>query len=304
MSVNPSSPVSDASNASSRPGLSRKARFWIGLLLAVIIPVVAGVLLWLAYRALFPNNQRLVVNSVRLAGDSGYWSPSRPDDRQARLDDVIGTLNIEPGKTPMFSDEAGRSLAEMAGKLRKSFPELERADIWRVLPDQLIFELHERIPVADLGSNFFIDDIGTVLDKNACKDWTFSLPTISCKQSVARGSVSGGDKPFERGEVLTGSPIRTSLDFIWLVKHIFTDVDIKSIYVAQDSIQCHLCYKNKGRVFTVLIPLQVSKEALRNDYFGRLIPRLESSIRNGEDEDILDMRFKDRIVARSSKSGN
>ena len=297
--MNPSSPASDSSKtSSSRPGLSKKARFWIGLFLAVIIPVIAGVLLWLAYRALFPNNPRLIVNSVRLAGNSGYWSPADPDERQERMARILAILRIHPGRTPMFSGEKEYDLAEMTAKLRREIPELERADVRRVLPDQLIFELHERIPVANLGSNFYVDAIGTVLDKSACYDVSASLPTISCKPSAVRSS--GEDTPFKRGEVLTESPIRTTLDFIRLVRLEFTDVHLKSVYIAQDSIQCRLLYRNDPRVFTVLIPLRVREEQLRDDVFGRLIPKLESSVRNHEEEDILDLRFKDRVIAKKS----
>ena len=296
--VKPSSPAPETSSTPSRPGLSKKAKFWIGLALAAIIPVIVCVLIWLAYLALFPNNSRLVVKSVRLAGNSGYWSPANPDDRQDRLDRVLAILRIHPGRTPMFSREKEYDLAEMTAKLRREIPELERADVWRVLPDQLIFELHERIPVANLGSNFYIDDVGTVLDKSACYDVSASLPSISCKPSAVRAS--GGDAPFKRGEVLTESPIRTTLDFIRLIRLEFTDVHLKSVYVAQDSIQCRLLYKNADRIFTVLIPLRIREEQLRADIFGRLIPKLESSIRNREEEDILDLRFKDRIIAKKS----
>ena len=186
--VKPSPPVSDDLNNTPRPGLSKKAKFWIGLSLAVCIPVIVGVLLWLAYLALFPNNPRLVVNSVRLAGNSGYWSPADPDERQARMDRILSILRVQPGETPMFSGRKEYDLAAMAAKLRSEIPELERADIRRVLPDQLIFELHERIPVANLGANFYIDDSATVLDKSSYYDVSGSLPALSCKPSAVRAS--------------------------------------------------------------------------------------------------------------------
>ena len=294
--MNPSSPVSsDASKTPSRPGLSKKAKFWIGLSLAVCIPVIAGICLWLAYRALFPNNPRLVVNSIRLAGNSGYWSPADPDERQARMDRILAILRIRPGTTPMFSGREEYDLAVMAAKLRTEIPELERADIRRVLPDQLIFELHERIPVANLGANYYIDNSATVLDKSAYYDVSGSLPTISCKPSAVR---AGDPDPFKRGEVLSDSSIRTVLDFIRLTRLEFTDVHPKLIYVAQDFIQCDLLYKNDPNAFTILIPLRVREEQLRDDIFGRLLPKLESTIRNHEDERSLDLRFKDRIIAK------
>ena len=303
--MNPSSPVSsDASKSSSRPGLSKKAKFWIGLSLAVCIPVIAGVLMWLAYRALFPNNPRLVVNSIRLAGNSGYWSPADPDERQARMDRILAILRIRPGSTPMFSGKEEYDLAVMAAKLRTEIPELERADIRRVLPDQLIFELHERIPVANLGTNYYIDDSATVLDKSAYYDVSGSLPSLSCKPSAVRAS--GDADPFKRGEVLSDSCIRTILDFLRLTRLEFTDVHPKYIYVAHsassptsaDFIQCDLLYKNDPDAFTILIPLRVREEQLRDDIFGRLLPKLESTIRNHEDERSLDLRFKDRIIAK------
>lgn len=296
MPVKPSPPVSDDLKAAPRPGLSKKAKFWIGLSLAVCIPLIGAVLLWLAYLALFPNNPRLVVNSVRLAGNSGYWSPADPDERQERMDRILSILRIRPGGTQLFSSKKEYDLAAMAAKLRAEIPELERADIRRVLPDQLIFELHERIPVANLGANFYIDDSATVLDKSAYYDVSGSLPALSCKPSAVRSSHEA--EPFKRGEVLTDSSIRTVLDFLRLTRLEFTEVHPKYLYIAQDFIQCDLIYKNDPGAFTILIPLRVREEQLRDDIFGRLLPKLESTIRNHEDERSLDLRFKDRIIAK------
>ena len=296
--VKPSSPASDNPQDPPRPGLSKKAKFWIGLSLAVIIPLIAAVLLWLAYLALFPNNPRLVVNSVRLAGNSGYWSPADSDERRERMDRILSILRIHPGRTPMFSEEKDYDLAAMSAKLRQEIPELERADIRRVLPDQIIFELHERIPVANLGSNFYLDGEGTVLDKTACYDISASLPSLACKPADAR--VSKDNSPFKRGEVLSESSIRTTLEFIRLTRVEFTNVHLLSVYVSQDSLQCRLLYKNSQRVFTILLPLHVDDQKLHDDIFGRLLPKLETSIQNREEEDILDLRFEDRVIARKS----
>ena len=294
--VKPSPPVSDDLKTASRPRLSQKTKFWIGLSLAICIPLFAGVLLWFAYRVLFPNNPRLIVNSIRLAGNSGYWSPADPDERQARMDRILSILHIRPGTTPMFSGKEEYDLAAMAAKLRAEIPELERADIRRVLPDQLIFELHERIPVANLGTNFYIDDSATVLDRSAYYDVSGSLPLLSCKPSAVRASKDAD--PFKRGEILSDSSIRTVLDFLRLTRLEFTDVHPKIIYISQDFIQCDLLYKNDPGAFTILIPLRVREEQLRDDIFGRLLPKLESTIRNREDERSLDLRFKDRIIAK------
>jgi len=297
MPVKPSSPTSNSdAPASASPGLSKKTNFWIGLSLAVIFPVIACVLLWLAYRTLFPNNPRLIVNSIRLAGNSGYWSPADPDERQERMDRICGILMIHPGRTPMFSGKKEYDLAAMAAKLRTEIPELERADIRRVLPDQLIFELHERIPVANLGAGFYLDDNGIVLDQSAYYDVSGSLPALSCKPSSVRAS--GDNSPFNRGEILSDVSIRTVLDFIRLTRLKYTDVRPKSFYIAQDFIQCDLLYKNDPDLFTVQIPLRVREEVLREDVFGRLLPKLETAVRNHEDERCLDLRFKDRIIAK------
>ena len=294
--MKPSPPVSDDLKTAPRPRLSQKTKFWIGLSLAICIPLIAGVLLWFAYIMLFPKNPRLVVNSVRLAGNSGYWSPADPDERQARMDRILSILRIRPGETPMFSGREEYDLAWMAAKLRAEIPELERADIRRVLPDQMIFELHERIPVANLGTSFYIDDTATVLDRSAYYDVSGSLPLLSCKPSAVRASQEAD--PFKRGEVLSDSSIRTVLDFLRLTRLEFTDVHPKLVYISQDFIQCDLYYKNDPGAFTILIPLRVREEQLRDDIFGRLLPKLESTIRNHEDERSLDLRFKDRIIAK------
>ncbi|MBO7403337.1 MAG: hypothetical protein J6V24_00100, partial [Clostridia bacterium] len=100
------------------------------------------------------------------------------------------------------------------------------------------------------------------------------------------------------GEILTDVSIRTVLDFIRLTRLKYTDVRPKSFYIAQDFIQCDLIYKNDPGVFTIQIPLRVREELLREDIFGRLLPKLETAVRNHEDERCLDLRFKDRIVAK------
>ena len=297
MPVKPSSPNTNAdAPASSAPNLSKKTKFWIGLSLAVVIPVILGVFCWLAYRALFPNNPRLIVNSIRLAGNSGYWSPADPDERQERMDRICSILQLHPGRTPLFSGRKEYDLAAMAAKLRTEIPELERADIRRVLPDQLIFELHERIPVANLGTGFYLDEDGVVLDQSAYYDVSGSLPALSCKPSAVRASGDGA--PFQRGEILSDVSIRTVLDFIRLTRLKFTDVRPKSFYIAQDFIQCDLLYQNDPGIFTIQIPLRVREELLREDIFGRLLPKLETAVRNHEDERCLDLRFKDRIIAK------
>ena len=57
-------------------------------------------------------------------------------------------------------------------------------------------------------------------------------------------------------------------------------------------------YKNDPGLFTIQIPLRVREELLREDIFGRLLPKLETAVRNHEDERCLDLRFKDRIIAK------
>lgn len=298
--MKPSSPDSDSSKNSSRPKLSNKAKFWLGLSFVAVLPVIAAAGVYFGYIALFPKNPRLVVKSVRLAGHSGYWSPADPNERQARLDRICSILNIrlDPSEppTPLFSEKPEYDLAAMNAKLRREIPELESVSIRRVLPDQLIFELREREPVANLGAQYYIDDSGIVLDKTSCYDITYSLPTLSCNPSIVRPN--GEAAPFKRGEDLSHSAsIRTSLNFIRLVRK-YGDIELKSVFISRNFIQCDFDYKRDPGRFAAILPTQLSEEQILDDIFGRLIPKLDEAVRNNEAERSLDLRYKDRIIAK------
>ena len=306
--VHPSSPDSDPSKNPSRPKLSKEAKFRIGLLLAVIILAGAGFLAYYAYLALFPKNPRLVVRSVRITGTRN-WNPDDPDKRQAQIDRICSILNIERGKTQMFPGDSGKAdLPAMIAKLQQEIPELEEIRIYRVLPDQLMFELRERTPAANLDS-FYIDDSGVVLDKAVCGDISDSLPILICKPSIARGS--DDSSPFRRGETLSSTAIRTALTFIRLAeKREFTEknseansrisIEIKHIYIT-DHIHCSLHYNGDPREFMIELPLSVTEKQFRSDYFGRMIPALEEASRNrsGDNGQIqVDLRYKNVPVRK------
>lgn len=177
----------------------------------------------------------------------------------------------------------------MTAKLRAEIPELESIFIWRSLPDKLVFELRERKPVANLGTQYYIDDDGIVLDKTSCYGSAlFVLPALSCNPSLARGS--DDSSPFKRGETLSSSAIRTALTFIRLAQNDYWDIDLSVISIFRDSIQRYLYYKGDPRRFTVILPAQLSEKQLRDDIFGRLIPKLDEACRNNEAERSLDLR--------------
>ena len=309
--VHPSSPDSDSSKKPFRPKLSKEAKFRIGLLLAVLVLAGAGILARFAYLSLFPNNPRLVVRSVRITGTRN-WNPDDPDKRQAQIDRICSILNIERGKTPMFPrGNNGADLPAMVQKLREKIPELEQISVWRVLPDQLNFKLIERIPVANLSEEFYIDSSGVVMDKTVCgDDISKSLPRlIFNKPSLARGS--DDSSPFHQGEVLSSASVRTALTFIRLTeKGEFTEadsetnsrisIDVNYIYVTDNHLQCGISYNGDKREFSVLLPLSISEKQFRSDYFGRLIPALEESVRKRGDEKgkFLDLRYKERVTIR------
>ena len=306
--VHPSSPDSDSSKNPPRPKLSKEARFWLGLFLAIVVLAGASFLAYYTYLALFPKNPRLVVRSVRIRGTRN-WNPDDPDKRQERINRICAILDIQPGKTQMFpGDNANADLPAMVAKLRHELPELEQVNIYRVLPDQLNFELYERIPVANLDEKFYIDDSGVVLDKTACGDVSASLPNLLCKPSIARGS--DDSSAFKRGETLSSSAVRTALTFIRLAeKGEFTEkssesnsrisITINYIYIT-NHIQCGVFYNGDPREFIVQLPLSISEKQFRSDYFGRLIPALEEAVRNksAEKGQILDLRYKERVTVR------
>ena len=91
--------------------------------------------------------------------------------------------------------------------------------------------------------------------------------------------VESGRNPFSPGETMT-----SELDVHW--------------HPGTDGYSAAAIYRNDPGPFTILIPLRVREEQLRDDIFGRLLPKLESSVRNHEEERSLDLRFKDRIIAK------
>ena len=261
-----------------------------------------------------PDNPSYVVKSVRLTGYSRNWNPDDPDKRQELVDRICRILSIQLGRTPMFPRRGeGSDLPQMVERLRCEIPELESVRIWRGLPDELRFQLHERIPVANLGERFYIDRTGMVLDKSEYGDVVIPLPYLVCSPSTARGS--DDLSAFQRGETLSSTAIRTALTFIRLVENgEFTEksseansrifITVNYIYVADNNLQCGISYNGDPRKFLVLLPLNVTEKEFRSDYFGRLIPCLENAIRNKSDknEQIIDLRYKDRVIIRESKA--
>ena len=311
--VHPSPPDSDSSKPPFRPKLSKEAKFWIGLFLVVLVLAGSGFLIYIAFLKLFPDNPRLVVRSVRITG-SRNWNPDDPNKRQERIDRICGILNInlkssDKPRTQMFPGRnGGADLPAMVAKLRKEIPELEQVRVYRVLPDQLIFELRERIPVANLSERFYIDKYGVVLEKKECDDTiSDSLPSFTCTPSIARGS--DDSSPLEPGEILSSVAIRTALTFIRLAeKSEFTETEsetnsritigVASIVFYDDYLECDIYYNGDPRLFKVLLPLSISEKEFRSDYFGRMIPALDEAVQNkiSEKGKNLDLRYKDRVI--------
>lgn len=272
----------------SKFSFSRKTKIWIGVIAAILIPIVLAFLAWFGYLACFPDNARLVVADIRLAGPSLRWNPQDPNLRYERTEQIIETLNLRLGQTHLFSVKPD----VLAHRLMFKIPELKNAEVWRVLPDQLVFDLRERTPVADLGRGLYLDEESIVLDRKYCADLTGLLPML--------GFIRQNNSDFHAGQDLSSDPdVKAAQEFMKTIRLETSDIirlsSVAVIHNTQsDCIQCQMFFKDDPKPFTIIMPANLISEKVRVDILGRLIPVMEENLNSSHRS--ISLRFDGMAV--------
>ncbi len=276
--------------------LSGAQKLWIGIAVIALLLILLCAGLWLLKIKLFEENDHFVMREIILSRPDGlnntYWNSEQ--NREKRIGDLEKELQIQPGITNLFALD----LSELRKILLQNHPEIGRVNIRRQLPDQLLFEIYERLPAANIGprrgapvlEDRYIDEEGFVFSSAFCEKT--KLPQIIDMNDQETGLVRPGEGP------LKTDGIRLALDFIGLVNRSYPELRISSITLVASvhRVQCAIRYRS--REYTVLLPYPMSAEKLRNDIMGRLMPVLTLQHRNNDPRSIIDLQYQDQAVVK------
>ena len=250
---------------------------------------LAAAAFWFSMNWLFYENPRLIIREVQLDCESGIWAvKGKPESEQTfKAQAFAKRYGIELGKTNIFS----KNLSQLREDIRRDQPEIEHISIRRELPDLLVFKIQNRMPRADAGYGYFLDDEGLALrSKYYAQDDRAGLPLVY--SDTLRQELSSEGKT-------TDPEIGVALAFIRMIA---TSVDpciqrisIRKVIVVRNSdaryLQCEILYRDDPNPYRVLMPTGVSAEQLRHCVAERLIPILNAP-QNASSGRAIDLRFE------------
>ena len=207
--------------------------------------------------------QELIIES-----GAGYWNCEQEAERIAKRDLFCKRLGLELGTTNLFTID----LKKLRQQIIKDLPEVEKVSVSRILPDQLLVDITERIPRAQLGKGRLIDEYGVILDQEYCAEFSEDLPKLSFIKPL---------KSFEPGTVVDDHAVLLVLEMIKMISLDYPAIQLKKIFIANnDYIQCELVYKNDtASPFMVSLDANITTQKIY-EIPGRLLPVLEYCLRN------------------------
>jgi len=272
-------------------GMSKKTRVILALCAIFVVIVLAVAAFWYSMRWLFYENPRLTIREVQLECISGYWAGKTEQERVVKAREFAKRVGIVPGETNLFSV----NLKDLRESILRDQPEIEHVSIWRELPDLLVFKIQNRIPRADTGSGYLLDDEGVALrSAYYAKDGRGGLPRVH-SENLRRELASEGKT--------TEPEIMDALKFIRMVVTSedprISRISIRKVIVIRSSdakyLQCELAYGEKQTLFRVILPAGASGERPRR-IAERLIPVLDDALRSPSPPGMIDLRFEGSAV--------
>lgn len=163
---------------------ARKKIFKAGLVLSLLILSFSLLTLffWMTTRSLFSKNDHFKLKNFYITG-SGWWKDHPLD--------VMKKLKLEYGKTNIFAVE----LDKLRKKLKQE-PGIKNVNIRKKLPDTLIINVRERIPVAKLkhnGKDWYIDDSCVLIKPESSLNIDKDLPELIALKSLKNMKLYPGD---------------------------------------------------------------------------------------------------------------
>lgn len=287
--------------------LSILQKTWIGLVLVLVLFAGAVLLLILLKSALLEKNDQFILRKIIISPPDGeynatYWTSEK--NREKRCREIADAFSLREGETNLFADRADP--AKLKKQFEEAHPEIEKVKVRRILPDRLEFQIFERCPVADIGAvkgktgqpvlrmnTRYLDRDGVVLDSANCQQLT--LPRII---DMSDGEITR----LQPGKIVSGRV----LDALAFINHLNASSDPKcsqitirdlAVVEMDNAIICDLTYRNSGKSFTVLLPVSLDSERIR-DVIERLLPALDRQYRNGDFTKKIDLRFENRSIIR------
>ena len=269
----------------------------VKIILAAIFIFVAICLLivglWFARNALFHDNPRFVIREIQLTCDSGYWKGKTENDRLRKTEEFAREFGIHY-KTDLQTNTFELDLSALRQRVLLRLPEIRTIEIRRHLPDMLSFDIRSRIPRADIGKGYYLDDDGTVLDARYYDLPKHSLPFLN--------EFPDNLKDLKRGSKVTSAAVLTALKFIRIID---TSADDKIRRIKLSKIvcvnkpghkytQCSFAYPAalpSAREFRIQIPDVISDLEFRM-LFERLIPALDAGLTSPNHSRVIDLRYK------------
>ncbi len=152
--------------------LLRNPYIRIFIVIGSILLVIAAIffIVTLSYKYLFMENPRFTLKKISV-NSSGYWN-----NRSNRIANI---LKLKKGSTNIF--EVSPKILRQTLKEKKMYS-IEDAEVSRVLPDTLKFDITERIPRALLynrKSNLIVDKNGILINRKYCISINNNLPIIT-----------------------------------------------------------------------------------------------------------------------------
>lgn len=244
--------------------------------------------IWFGERYFFTENPRFIIRDIQFDCASGYWAGKNETEKQEKALAFARQAGIMPGSTNTFA----LNLHRLRSQIRKAEPEIADVTIRRELPDMIVFEVVSRIPCADTGRGFYLDEDGTVLRKDRCPDLRGSLPIIAMpalKNSLVRG------------EKVRSQDVLTALQIIHMIA-VSQDPKVQKIKIQhavrfpqQDYITLDLTYRDSQKIRKVMIPDRaMTSDEISRSIFGRLIDWLET-----KDDQILSLKYEGMGVSLS-----
>ncbi len=265
--------------------LSKKAKILLSLSAVVLVLFLLVFGIWFGGRMLFQENDRFIIREVELQCQSGYWSGKDEEERIRKTQEFARLAKIECGRSNTFSLDL-RQLR--AGILQKE-PEIRDITIRRQLPDLLLFGITPRIPRADTGYGYYLDEEGYALLKAKCPALEKSLPVVSCPNL---------NNLLVRGKKVEVPSILLALRFITMLAvsedSNYREIELKNImeFRKHAYIQCEFTYKGNPKKYTVKFSSKITDDQLNKDITKRLIPYLENSLLHPELSRVIDLRFE------------
>ena len=274
-----------------KDGMSRKTRVILALFVIFAGIALVGAAFWFSLHWLFYENPRLIIREVQLECASGFWSGKTEQERAVKAREFARRIGIVPGETNLFSV----NLRNLRESILRDQPEIEHVSVWRELPDLLVFRIQNRVPRANAGFGYFLDDEGIALRSSYyAKDGRSGLPLVYSEK--LRGEL--------RSEGKTTEPeIMDALSFIRMVATSedarISRIIIRKIVIIQNPdakyLQCELVYGERQNLFRVLLPAGVSGERPHR-VAERLIPVLDDALRSPAPPRMIDLRFEGSAV--------